>query len=254
MKRIRLIVAYDGTNYSGWQKQDNALAIEQLLNETLSKLLNEEIEVIGASRTDAGVHALANVAVFDTNSKIPADKFSYMLNQWLPKDVRIRKSDEVDPDWHPRAVESDKTYEYKIFNARHEIPLLMKDSYFVYLKMDMEKMRQGAKYLEGEHDFTSFASRGGSAKSTVRSINSIEIKEETVDDLNEQERLIRIRINGNGFLYNMVRIIVGTLVQVATGLRKPEDIVKILEEKDRDAAGPTAPAKGLTLIKLNYHD
>lgn len=254
MKRIRLIVAYDGTNYSGWQKQDNAVAVEQVLNETLTKILKENIEVIGASRTDSGVHAMANVAVFDTESEIPSDKFSFMLNQWLPKDIRIRKSDEVSLDWHPRAEESDKTYEYRILNSRHEVPLLNRDTYFVYLKMNIDKMREAAKYLEGEHDFESFASRGGSAKTTVRTINKIEIIEEPVDELNPEERLIRIVINGNGFLYNMVRIIAGTLVQVATGLRGPEDMVKILEAKDRDAAGPTAPAKGLILKGLNYHE
>lgn len=240
-KRVLLTVAYDGTAYHGWQLQDNGATIEGELNRCLSQLLQEPIQVIGASRTDAGVHALGNVAVFDTGARMPADKISYALNQRLPEDIRILASCEVPGNWHPRHVESRKTYEYRIYRGTFAMPTRRLYTYFTYFQLDVDAMRQGAQYLVGEHDFKSFCQTGAQVESTVRRIYSIELEEEGPE--------LVLRICGGGFLYNMVRIIVGTLMEVGQGKRRPEDIKAILSACDRRAAGPTAPAHGLTLVK-----
>ncbi|EDO57088.1 tRNA pseudouridine(38-40) synthase TruA [Clostridium sp. L2-50] len=244
MKRVKLVVAYDGTNYHGWQVQDNGITIEEVLNRTISELVQEDIKVIGASRTDAGVHACGNVAVFDTESRIPGDKFSFALNQRLPDDIRIQESCEVDADFHPRYADTVKTYEYNILNRRFEMPSKRLYAAFCYYPMDIERMNQAAAYLVGEHDFKSFCSAGAQVQTTVRTIYAVNVTKE--DDM------VHIRITGNGFLYNMVRIIAGTLMQVGTGLMEPERVKEILEARDRSKAGPTAVAKGLTLVEIRY--
>lgn len=244
MKRVRLTVAYDGTNYSGWQTQANSVAVQDVLNQHLSELLGEEIETIGASRTDAGVHALGNIAIFDTNHRMPAEKISYALNTRLPEDIRIQKSEEVAPDFHPLAVKSIKTYEYKILNRKMPLPTLRNYAHFTYVPLEVDKMREGAQYLIGEHDFKSFCGAGAQVKTTVRHVLDINIKKE--DDL------IIMRVTGTGFLYNMVRIIAGTLMEVGKGKYPPEYVKEILAACDREAAGPTAPAKGLTLVQIQY--
>ncbi len=244
MKRVKLVVAYDGTNYHGWQVQDNGITIEEVLNRTISELVQEDIKVIGASRTDAGVHACGNVAVFDTESRIPGDKFSFALNQRLPEDIRIQESCEVDADFHPRYADTVKTYEYNILNRRFEMPSKRLYAAFCYYPMDIERMNQAAAYLVGEHDFKSFCSAGAQVQTTVRTIYAVNVTKE--DDM------VHIRIAGNGFLYNMVRIIAGTLMQVGTGLMEPEQVKEILEARDRSKAGPTAVAKGLTLVEIRY--
>ena len=244
MKRVKLIIAYDGTNYCGWQVQPNGVTIEEIINKHLSSLLQEEIVVIGASRTDSGVHALGNVAVFDTNTNIPSDKISYALNQRLPEDIRIQGSEEVPLDFHPRYCNTIKTYEYQILNRRFDIPSYRLTTHFVYLPLNVEKMAVAASYIEGEHDFRSFCSSRSQVENTIRTIYKIDV-------LKEQDR-IKIRISGNGFLYNMVRIIVGTLIKVGLSVYPPEYIKEILEKKDRMVAGPKAPAKGLTLIGIQY--
>lgn len=244
MKRVKLVVAYDGTNYHGWQVQDNGITIEEVLNRTISELVQEDIKVIGASRTDAGVHACGNVAVFDTESRIPGDKFSFALNQRLPDDIRIQESCEVDADFHPRYADTVKTYEYNILNRRFELPSKRLYAAFCYYPMDIERMNQAAAYLVGEHDFKSFCSVGAQVQTTVRTIYAVNVTKE--DDM------VHIRITGNGFLYNMVRIIAGTLMQVGTGLMEPERVKEILEARDRSKAGPTAVAKGLTLVEIRY--
>ena len=244
MKRIKLVVAYDGTNYHGWQVQDNGITIEEVLNRTICELVQEDIKVIGASRTDAGVHACGNVAVFDTESRIPGDKFSFALNQRLPEDIRIQESCEVDADFHPRYADTVKTYEYNILNRRFELPSKRLYAAFCYYPMDIERMNQAAAYLVGEHDFKSFCSAGAQVQTTVRTIYAVNVTKE--DDM------VHIRITGNGFLYNMVRIIAGTLMQVGTGLMEPEQVKEILEARDRSKAGPTAVAKGLTLVEIRY--
>ena len=246
MKRVMLEVAYDGTNYCGWQVQPNGITVQEVLNRHLAELLKEPVETIGASRTDAGVHALGNVAVFDTNARMPGEKISYALNQRLPEDIRIQRSRAVSRDFHPRYRVSEKTYEYRILNRRFPVPTERFYSHFTYIPMDIEKMRQAGEYLLGEHDFKSFCGAGAQVKTTVRTIHSFSVEREN--------DLITIRITGSGFLYNMVRIIAGTLLWAGTGLIEPERVQRILEAKDRREAGPTAPAKGLTLIRMHYPD
>lgn len=247
LKRIKLIVAYEGTNYCGWQVQPNGITIEEVLNRTLSELLGEQIQVIGASRTDAGVHSLGNVAVFDTKTRIPPEKICYALNQRLPEDIVVQNSCQVPGDFHPRRCYSEKTYEYRILNRKIPIPTLRRDTCFYYRNLDLQKMQQAASYLIGEHDFKSFCSVRTSVEDTVRKILSCTVERDSEDK-------IIIRVTGTGFLYNMVRIIAGTLISVGAGERKPESIAEILESRDRSQAGPTAPAHGLTMIGIQYRD
>lgn len=244
MKRVKLTVAYDGTNYCGWQVQPNGITVQEVLNQCLSEFTGENIETIGASRTDAGVHALGNVVVFDTEMRMPGDKFSFALNQRLPEDIRIQKSEEVDADFHPRYVKSQKTYEYRILNCRFPIPTERFYSHFTYIPLDVDKMKEAASYLIGEHDFKSFCGTGAQVKTTVRTVKEIQIE--------KSGDRITIRITGEGFLYNMVRIIAGTLMDIGGGLYPPEKMKEILEAKDRKKAGSTAPARGLTLMKIQY--
>ena len=244
MKRVMLTVAYDGTNYHGWQLQSNGISIEEVLNRCLTELLKEPVQVIGASRTDSGVHAFGNIAVFDTQARIPGDKFSYALNQRLPEDIRIRGSREVPLTFHPRKTDSVKTYEYRILNEEFPNPVKRLYSHFTYLPLDEKKMNEGAKFLIGEHDFKSFCSVNAQVESTVRTIYSCEVQREGTE--------LVIRISGGGFLYNMVRIIAGTLMEVGNGKYPPEAVADILNAKERTAAGPTAPARGLTLISYEF--
>ena len=236
MKRVKLIIAYDGTNYCGWQIQINGITVEEVLNKAISELTGVETAVIGASRTDSGVHAMGNVAVFDTESKIPGEKFSFALNQRLPNDIRIQKSEEVPLEWHPRFCNSTKTYEYKILNRKFDMPTQRLYTHFVYMPLNVEKMKEAAKYIVGEHDFASFCSSGSQVESTVRTVYRLEV--------DKNDDVISIIISGNGFLYNMVRIIVGTLIKVGLGVYPPEYVKEIIEAKDRNAAGPKAPACG----------
>lgn len=268
-----LTVAFDGTNYSGWQIQPNKETIEGVLNRELSRLLNEEIKVIGASRTDSGVHAEGAVCVFDTESKIPGDKFSYAINQTLPEDIRIRNSKEVDITFHPRRVNSRKTYRYRIRHDEFPNPLDARYSYHVYTKLDIEAMRRACEFIKGKHDFKSFCSVHTDVDTTVRTVYDVHIDVTPDKKLLQMSGLMKsagessamrsggesaagrirpeiidIYVTGNGFLYNMVRIIAGTLIEVGQGKIKPEEIPAIIEACDREKAGPTAPAKGLTLI------
>ena len=228
MKRVGLVVAYDGTNYSGWQVQPNGVTIQGVLNDTLTDLLGEKIEIIGASRTDAGVHALGNVAVFDTETRIPGEKISYALNQRLPEDIRIQ------------------LYEYRILNRKFPVPTERLYSYFYHYKLDIDKMREATSYLIGRHDFASFCGTGAQVKTTVRTLTGI--------DIWRDGDIVTIRVKGEGFLYNMVRIIAGTLIQVGNGQYPPERVKSILEACDRSVAGPTAPAQGLTLMGIEFFD
>ncbi len=245
MKRIKLVVAYDGTDYCGWQIQPSGVTIEEVLNRELSRLLGEEICVIGASRTDSGVHSLGNVAVFDSRTRIPPEKICYALNQRLPEDIVVQSSCEAAPDFHPRRCYSEKTYEYRILNRRLPLPTLRRYTYFYYRRLDEAKMNQAASYLMGKHDFKSFCSVKTSVEDTVREILSCTVRRTSED-------MVVIRVTGTGFLYNMVRIIAGTLIQVGIGELEPQDIKEILEKRERSAAGPTAPALGLTMMGIVY--
>lgn len=232
------------------------------MNCCLSELTGEAIEVVGASRTDSGVHALGNIAVFDTASLIPADKFPYALNRRLPEDIRIQGAEEVAADFHPRHCESRKTYEYRIYNAPFPLPTARLYAHFTYVPLDVDLMSQAAVWLVGEHDFKSFCSVDTQARTTVRRVESVEVRE-AADNWGGQSYLtgagraqfgreIVIRVTGRGFLYNMVRIIAGTLIEVGRGHIPPQRVKEILEAKDRRQAGPTAPACGLMLVKYEF--
>lgn len=244
MRRVKLTVAYDGTNYCGWQVQPNGLTIEEVLNRVISRITGEEITVIGASRTDSGVHAMGNVAVFDTKSTIPPDRMSYAINRKLPEDIVIVRSEEVPLSWHPRYQDCRKTYEYRILNARTPIPTMRLTHEFVSFPLDEEKMKEGAAYLVGTHDFASFCNIRTNVEDTVRTVYSLDVKRCGSE--------ILIRITGNGFLYNMVRIIAGTLIRVGRGFYEPEDVKEILERRKRTEAGVTAAARGLMLVQIQY--
>jgi len=267
MKRIKLIVAYDGTEYAGWQIQPKKETVEGVLNRELSRLLNEEIKVIGASRTDSGVHAEGAVCVFDTESKIPGEKFSYALNQSLPDDIRIRNSEEVDGDFHPRKVPCRKSYRYSIWHDEFVKPTNQRYTHWIYTKLDLEAMEKACQYFLGKHDFKSLCSVHTDVENTERTIYDLHIEVTPEKSLLQASGLLNnsvikrrergpqqidIYVTGNGFLYNMVRIIAGTLIDVGQGRISPDDIEKIINGKDRQLAGQTAPAKGLTLVGYIY--
>ena len=297
MKNIKLVVAYDGTNYSGWQIQPNAVTIEQLLDKAINSLTGENVHVTGASRTDAGVHAMGNVAVFKTNSTIPGRRWAYAINRFLPDDIVVQASWEVEKNFHPRHCNTVKTYEYKILNTPFPFPKERNYSWHVSHDLNINKMKDAAQILVGEHDFKSFCCVRTQTESTVRHIYSIEIIKENIynnkncldmkasdnmsglsdkifgknyscDDKLQNNNVsaancadnisngsyITIRIKGNGFLYNMVRIIAGTLMQVGRGQLTPAAVQNMLLSKDRCSAGQTAPPQGLTLMGIDYVD
>lgn len=242
--RILLTVSYDGSNYYGWQRQSNFITVQQRLEEGLSALMGKEITVRGASRTDTGVHAMAQGAVFETDTTIPVDKIPYALNSFLPEDIVVRGAREVDEDFHPQYSVIDKTYEYLILNDEFRNPKLIKYMEFIREKLDIAKMQEACKYFLGEHDFKAFCASGSTAKTTIRTIYSL-----TVD---KRENIVKIKVTGSGFLYNMVRIIAGTLADVGKGKLKPEDIEDIIASKDRTRAGKTLSPNGLTLMEVHY--
>lgn len=242
MKRIMLTVAYEGTAYHGWQLEPTGLTIEEVLNGALNRLLGEEIRVSGASRTDAGVHALGNLCVFDTDSPIPPGKIAPALLGRLPEDIVVRASEEVDPDFHPRRCASIKTYEYTWYRDRLPNPLLHRTATFFYRPLDVKAMEEAGAYLVGEHDFKSFCAAGSQAETTVRRILSLTLRQEGA--------LLKMQVRGTGFLYNMVRIIAGTMIQVGLGQKKPADMPALLAARDRSQAGPTAPPQGLCLMGI----
>ncbi len=244
MRNIKLTIEYDGTNYLGWQRQKVGNTIQGTLEEAIEVLTNETVETIGSSRTDAGVHAKGFVANFKTSSKIPADKYREAINHKLPDDIVILKSEEVDEEFHARYNAMGKTYSYSILNR--EVPSAINRNYVYHVKrrLDIEAMREACNYFIGTHDFVSFKSSGSSVKTTVRTISELYLE--------EQEDTIKIYVTGDGFLYNMVRIIVGTLIMVGFNKIKPNEIENIIKEKDREKAGICVPAKGLVLEKVYY--
>lgn len=247
MKRFKLTVAYDGTAYCGYQYQPELPTVEGFVNDALSELLGENIVTIGASRTDSGVHAYGNVAVFDSDTRIPAEKLALALNTKLADDIRITESLEVAADFHPRKNVIDKTYEYHINTAKIPFPTDRLYIYNVKHKLDIAAMREAAKYIEGRHDFTSFCSAKTDKEDKVRTVFQIDVEEALRSEL-------IIRVRGDGFLYNMVRIIAGTLVKVGEGKILPDEIPPIIERKDRGHLGTTLPAKGLFLMGIRYKE
>ncbi len=243
-KRILLTVSYDGTAYVGWQYQDNGPSIQDEIEKALQKALGTFVRVTGASRTDAGVHALGQRAHFDTCSSIPPEKYPFVLNRWLPEDIRVTEARQVPEDFHARFQAVGKMYTYRIHNAPHASAILRNCTAHVPVWLDEEAMRRCARPLFGTHDFIAFCAAGGQAKTSVRTIDFF--------DVQRQDTEVTLRVHGNGFLYNMVRIIAGTLIDVGHG-RLPEDcITRALESKNRLDLGVTAPACGLELTKVEY--
>ena len=241
--RIMLTVAYDGTAYHGWQVQAHEGAtIEGVLNRALGELTGEEISVIGASRTDAGVHAKGNLCVFDTSSTIPPDRFTPALNSVLPDDIRIMGSRQVADEFHPRHTDSRKTYCYRLYHADICPPMERLYRHHIYGPVDIQAMTAAAPYFAGEHDFAAFCAAGSQAETTVRTVYDVHIE--------EKDPYIDIYVTGAGFLYNMVRIIAGTLLEAGRGRIRPEDIPGIIRSGDRARSGPTLPACGLCLEKI----
>lgn len=244
MKNIKLLIEFDGTNYAGWQKQPKINTVQQTLEKAIADLTNEKIELIGSSRTDAGVHARGFIANFKTNSSIPSDKFREALNCRLPDDIVILKSDEVPIEFHSRYSSKGKKYSYTILNTYQRSAINRNYMYHIKNNLDINSMKEAAKYFVGNHDFSAFRSTGSSAKTTERIIYESEII--------KQGQIIIYNVHGNGFLYNMVRTMVGTLINVGIKKNAPEDIEKIILSKDRSKAGQCVPGCGLCLEKVYY--
>lgn len=245
MRNIKMIIQYDGSNFKGFQRlKDNDNTIQGKIEDVLSKMTEEKIEIIASGRTDMGVHALGQVANFKTKSDLSVEKMQKYLYKYLPESIVVTKIEEVDDRFHSRYNAKSKIYMYRIDNSTYHNPFNRKYTYHVDKKLDLDKMKEASKYLIGKHDFSSFASSRSKKKSHVRTIESISIQ--------ENNGLIEIYVKGNGFLYNMVRIIVGTLIEVGLNKINREDVEKILEAKDRKVACETAPAKGLFLFKVEY--
>jgi tRNA pseudouridine38-40 synthase len=219
--------------------------VQETIEKALSKLLKSKVGVVGCSRTDVGVHAYGQVAHFLTDSSIPGDKFSYAINNLLPTDIVIKKSEEVKEDFHARYSSKGKKYRYLIYNGAHASAIMRNRTYHVRPELKFEEMQKAAKYFEGRHDFAAFQATGGQVRSTVREIYSIDV-------LKKEDNLISIEVSGNGFLYNMVRIIAGTLIYVGIGKIKADEIPQVIESQDRTRAGKTAPAEGLYLMEIYY--
>ncbi len=247
MRRILLTVEYKGTDYAGWQRQENALAVQQVLEDALEKMLQQKVVLIASGRTDAGVHALGQKAHFDYDGNFPLDKMSIASQSLLPPDIAILKAEEVSPDLHAQYSAKKKTYRYQTYLSRENHPLLndtfaqipYAESYF-----DFSKVEEAAKYLVGTYDFIGFSNKGSQVRSTVRTIYDVTVKKEGT--------FVTFFITGNGFLYNMVRIIAGTLIYVGLGKRTPDVIKKILETGDRTLAGKTFAPEGLCLLDVDY--
>ena len=244
MRNIKLTIEYHGKDFNGWQKQPNKLNIQGEIERAIGSITGEEIELIGSGRTDAGVHSLGQVANFKTNSNIAIEKFALAINSKLKKSIVIKKAEEVEERFHSRYCAHAKKYRYVINNSETGTAVYRELEYQFPIPLDVEKMQQAAKYFEGEHDFAAFKASGTSSKNSVRKIFKAEV-------LAKEER-VWIELTGSGFLYNMVRIIAGTLLDVGMGKIKPEEISEIIKSKDRSQAGKTLPAVGLYLVEVNY--
>ena len=244
MRNIKLIVEYDGSRYYGLQKQPNKETVQSEIERAIKEITGEEVNITYSGRTDAGVSAYGQVISFHTSTDIPVDKLCLALNSHLKKSIIIQNAEEVDDKFHPRYSCKGKKYRYVINNSRHGTAIFRKNEYHVPQKLDVDKMKEAIKYFEGTHDFKGFKASGTSNKDSVRTIYEANIY--TQDDR------IFIELRGNGFLYNMVRIITGTLIDVGLGKIEPKDIVDIIESKDRKRAGKTVPPHGLYLVEVYY--
>ena len=241
--KIKLTLSYDGTHYCGWQRQKNGVSVQETVENAIFSLTGEKVSATGSGRTDAGVHAEGQIACFDTSANIPPEKFYKALNVLLPPDIKAVKSEKAEEGFHPVRAAKRKTYVYTLYVSDVSLPLL--ERYAVRVeKLDIEKVKAAAKLIKGTHDFKCFSSVGGSVKTTVRTVYSVSVK--------EKNGIIKITVSGNGFLYNMVRIIVGTLVKVGQGKMTEEEVNKMLSGGGRTLGGTTFPAKGLCLKKVEY--
>ena len=245
MRNIKLTIEYDGKDFNGWQKQPDKLNIQGSIELAIKQITGEEVELTASGRTDAGVHAYGQVANFKTESNLPIEKFPIAINTKLKKSIRIIKAEEVDERFHSRLSCKRKTYRYVINNSEFASAIYRNLETHIPQKLNIEKMKQAIKYFEGEHDFKAFKASGTSSKSSVRTIYKAEIKEMS-------NNRIYIELTGNGFLYNMVRIIAGTLVDVGIEKIKPDDIPNIIQQGKRDLAGKTLPPNGLYLLNVEY--
>ncbi len=256
MRNLKITLEYDGTNYAGWQTQKHK-TIQETLEKALSRILSEKIRVIGSGRTDAGVHALAQVANFKTKSALPAEKIRSALNALLPDDIAVTGIKKAGLKFHAiRGVKS-KVYRYTILNRPHRSALLKRRAYFCRLRLDINLMREESRCLKGKHDFAAFCASGSDARDTLRTVKTISIKRVSYDpfSVNQKQKdysLIVIDIEADGFLYNMARAIAGTLIEIGRGRFPRGSLRKILASRDRSSAGPTAPAWGLCLVKVKY--
>ena len=246
MKRILLTVEYDGTGYAGWQRQITGLAVQQVLEETLEKACGHPVTVTGASRTDAGVHALGQMVHFDTDCSIPPDKFPFVLNNLLPPDIRVHAGREVPADFHARFLSAGKTYTYRIINSRHGSAIYRNTFVHVPVPLQSASMLEAVSALPGTHDFAAFQASGGTARTTVRTLYEADLS------FCEASRQIILTVHGNAFLYNMVRIIAGTLIEVGLGKREPDAFERAFHSLSRLDLGMTAPAHGLELTRVHY--
>lgn len=247
MRNIKLIIEYDGTNYCGWQAQKNARSIQETIQDAIEKITGTRPELHGSGRTDAGVHALGQVANFMIDSRIPAERFAFALNAMLPPDIVIKDSFEESLDFHARFSAVGKQYSYLIINSKHPTALYKNLAYHISYcdKLSLENMREACRHLMGTHDFASFMSQGSNIKDTVRTIYSIDMK---LDG-----EFIKLTFRGNGFLYNMVRILSGTILYAGIGRIDPKEIPEIIASKQRVRAGKTLPPHGLYLEKVIYN-
>lgn len=244
MKNVKLTIAYNGTNYSGWQRQSNARTVQGEIERKLRLITKQEIEIHGSGRTDAGVHALGQIASFKSNLSIPINRIAFALNNALPLDIVIKSVEEVDMDFHARYSAKGKKYIYKIYNDSIRNPMYVNHSYFVNGNIDIRKIRESSKYFIGEHDFRGFMSSRSNVKNTIRTIYSI--------DIYKEENFIILEYKGNGFLYNMVRIITGTLLDAALSKINIENLDYIIKSRDRRNARHKAPPQGLYLGEVYY--
>lgn len=244
MRNIKLTIEYDGTNYHGWQIQKNAKTIQGVILDAIKKLTREEIVLNGSGRTDSKVHAYGQVANFKTNSNIPPERFAHALNRILPDDIVVKKSEEVDMDFHARYSAQAKIYRYLIYNSKFPSPLLRNRAWYVPYSLNFEEMMRAAEFFRGTHDFSAFRAVGSTVESSIRTISRI--------SLEKKSDIISLEVTSNGFLYNMMRIIAGTLVDVGRGKFKCEDVKGIIESRDRKKAGQTAPPEGLYLVRVYY--
>lgn len=244
MKRILLTVEYDGTAYAGWQRQQNALSVQQVLEEKLALACGRPVTVTGSSRTDAGVHALDQRVHFDTDCTVPPDKYPFVLNNLLPPDIRVTAGREVPPGFHARFLTSGKIYTYRILNRRHGSALRRNTHWHVPVPLDPAPVREALLALPGAHDFAAFQAAGGTARTTRRTLSRAELA------LREDEWILTVA--GNAFLYNMVRIIAGTVVEIGLGKRAPDAFSRAFVSRSRLDLGMTAPPHGLELTRVFY--